>query len=164
MATVTTVVSHGVLQLDLSELCDLIAVRSSLSRAEIVSAECYVQRIGLFSHRFLVLHLQREGRKDIYLRIDRRAARDVSLTELVWASGQTHAQDEVHIRFVPLRIRAQEFGNSRLYCRQTKQGYWVLDHRKQKTICGSRRCPRWGIFDCSSASLSMSWLCTKHGL
>lgn len=140
MATVTTVVSHGVLQLDLSELCDLIAARSSLARAEIVSAECYVQRIGLINHRFLILHLRREGRKDIYLRIDRRAARDVSLTELVWASGQTHAQDEVCIRFVPLRMRAPEPHETHpvpgyIVAKQGKTiGTWVAKSRKPFAI------------------------------
>lgn len=72
-------------------------MRDSLARAEIVSAECYVQRFGLFNHRFLILHLRREGRKDMYLRMDRRAANDVSLTELVWSSGQTQSRDEVFV-------------------------------------------------------------------
>lgn len=93
--TVATVVSHGRLQLELSELCDLIEARDSLARAEIVSAECYVQRSGLWNHRFLILHLRREGRKDMYLRMDRRAANNISFTELVWTSGQTQARDEV---------------------------------------------------------------------
>lgn len=91
----TTIVSHGLLQLELSELCDLIEARRSLSLAEIISVECYAQRVGLIVHRFLVLHLRREGRKDMYLRMDRRAAKDISLTQLVWASGQTQARDEV---------------------------------------------------------------------
>lgn len=33
----------------------------------------------------------------MYLRMDRRAAKDISLTELVWASGQTQARDEVRV-------------------------------------------------------------------
>ena len=124
MATVTTVVSHGVLQLDLSELCDLIAARGSLSQAEIVSAECYVQHVGLINHRFLILHLQRGGRKDIYLRIDRRADSDVSLTELVWASGQTRARDEACIPFCPcIRNLLKPTVTSRPPCHQTKRDY-----------------------------------------
>lgn len=104
----TTIVSHGLLQLELSELCNLIKARRSLSLAEIVSVECYAQRVGLILHRFLVLHLRREGRKDMYLRMDRRAAKDVSLTELVWASGQTQARDEVRLLLShSVRTRAQ---------------------------------------------------------
>lgn len=33
----------------------------------------------------------------MYLRMDRRAEKDISLTELVWASGQTQARDEVRV-------------------------------------------------------------------
>lgn len=93
--TVSTVVSYGVLELELSELCRLILTRASLARAEIVSAECYAQRTGIVTHRFLILHLKRDRRKDMWLRMDRRAKGDVSLMELLWSSGQTQAKDEV---------------------------------------------------------------------
>ncbi|KAF8309931.1 hypothetical protein DL93DRAFT_2230647 [Clavulina sp. PMI_390] len=92
--TTGTVISHGLFYLSLSELCDLIETRASLSNAEILFVECYCQRVNFITHRFLVLHLRRKGRKDIYLRLDRRAANDVGLTRLVLARGQTQARDE----------------------------------------------------------------------
>jgi len=133
---VATVVSHGVLQLELSELCDLIAARSSLARADIVSAECYVHRVGLINHRFLVLHLKREGRQDIYLRIDRRAARDISLTELVWASGQTRARDEVRIppqNMVSTQALTPILGH--FVAKQSETaGIWITKSRKPAAV------------------------------
>lgn len=93
--SVATVVSHGYLQLELRELCGLINTRRSLADAKILSVECYRQRIGVINHRFLLLHLQREERKDMYLRMDRRAAEGVNLMAFAKASGQTPARDEV---------------------------------------------------------------------
>jgi len=51
----------GVLGLSLSEFCDLIWNYQS----EIISREGYVQVIGRVQHRFLVLELQRDGKKPI---------------------------------------------------------------------------------------------------
>ena len=70
-----TVISHGVLRLLISDICDLIRTRRSLHRAEVVSTECYCRRRGAIFHRFLILELRRAGRKDLWLRIDRRRDR-----------------------------------------------------------------------------------------
>ncbi|KAF8309921.1 hypothetical protein DL93DRAFT_2230639 [Clavulina sp. PMI_390] len=96
-ATTATIISFGVLQLSLSELCDLITIRSSLANAEILSVESYSQRVNFITHRFLILRLRRQGRKDVYLRLDRRAASEISLTKLVFSGGHTVARDEANL-------------------------------------------------------------------
>ncbi|KAF8309922.1 hypothetical protein DL93DRAFT_2230640 [Clavulina sp. PMI_390] len=98
-ATTATVISSGVLLLSLSELCDLIDIRSSLANADILSVECYAQRVNLnfVLHRFLILHLRRQGRKDVYLRMDRRADGGVSLPKMMLQRGQTAAHDEANL-------------------------------------------------------------------
>ena len=58
--------------LSVSQLCDVIKQHRSLRRAEILSTECYTEYTGRVVHRFLLLELHREGRKDIWPRLDRR--------------------------------------------------------------------------------------------
>ncbi|KAF8314085.1 hypothetical protein DL93DRAFT_2080589 [Clavulina sp. PMI_390] len=92
-ASTSTVISYGVLQMSLSELCSIIIERPSLYFAEILSIECYSERVSFITHRFLILHLRRKGRKDVYLRMDRRAG--VGLARLLSTSGVSSARDEV---------------------------------------------------------------------
>ena len=66
-----TVVSHGILRLLISDVCELIRTHRSLHDAEVVSTECYYRRRRSIYHRFLVLELRRTGKKDLWLRIDR---------------------------------------------------------------------------------------------
>lgn len=95
-SSVESLISYGCLELTLSELCDTIKTRRLLASAEIISVECYYQFLGLIKHRFLLLHLRRKGKRDVYMRLDRRAAEDTGPFELVWASGKTSTRDEVN--------------------------------------------------------------------
>lgn len=80
----------------LRELCDFIAEHPSLQTAGIVSCSCYAQRTSvLVIHRFLILQLQRTGRKDIWLRLDRLRSPDVALVEFSLAGGVTPSNDIV---------------------------------------------------------------------
>jgi len=59
--------------LPLETLCDLIGRCSSLERAEIITAEIHREWTNFGNlHRFLVMHLRRSKRSDVYLRLDRR--------------------------------------------------------------------------------------------
>lgn len=83
----------GVLGLSLSEFCDLIWNYQS----EIISREGYVQVIGRVQHRFLVLELQRDGKKPIWVafRLDRRRSTKVSVLGVLCAATSTPANDTV---------------------------------------------------------------------
>lgn len=91
-ASVNTVISAGTLVMDLSELLQTIADRQSLRNAEICSVEQYYTWTGTVWHRFLILELNREERKAIWVRLDRH--RGGGLKDL-WA-GTAPAHDEVH--------------------------------------------------------------------
>lgn len=91
----TAVPRIGKIDLTLSEFCDYIEDHSSLQRAKIVATECYSENAGAVTHRFLVLELRRENRKDVYLRLDRRRAEGTSLFKFITASGSTKANDRV---------------------------------------------------------------------
>ncbi|KAF8315961.1 hypothetical protein DL93DRAFT_2096595 [Clavulina sp. PMI_390] len=63
--TVGTVIpTHGIIDLPLAEICDYIDQYRSLQQAYIVSSECFSQRVGAVTHRFLVLQLRRPRRKE----------------------------------------------------------------------------------------------------
>lgn len=76
-------------------MCDLVTKHKSLQRARIVSAECYAEKLGVVMHRFVILELKREGRKDIYLRLDRRRERNISTLNFLAASGTSLSNDTV---------------------------------------------------------------------
>lgn len=80
----------------LATLCDLIAQCASLERAQILSVECYKEwsKYGVL-HRFLVFHLRRPGRSDVWLRLDRKAITGVSIQKLIRSRGRTEANDVV---------------------------------------------------------------------
>lgn len=88
----------GVLDLSLAEVCHYIDTYGSLQTAEIVSTECYSARAGAVTHRFVVLELRRPRRKNVWLRLDRRRERGVSLFKFLAAAGVTEANDRVRIR------------------------------------------------------------------
>ena len=85
----------GVLDLSVSELCQLIQQRASLQHAIITRTEGYAEHLGAVVHRFLVLELKREDKKPIFLRLDRRRGEGVSPMSLISASGVTSANDTV---------------------------------------------------------------------
>lgn len=74
-ASTVTVVTRGILELTLPELCDLITEHISLQRAEIISTEVYTEPTKVWGHRFTILELLRTHRKTLYLRLDRRRVR-----------------------------------------------------------------------------------------
>ena len=101
--SINTVIFCGVWNMSVPQLCDVIKQHRSLKRAEILSTQCYTEFNGRVFHRFLILELHREGRKDIWLRLDRRPGR--STWQLLRAVGKAPAKDTVSTRIL---------------------GYWVL--------------------------------------
>lgn len=89
-------IANGGKTLPLATFCTLIDRCASLERAKILSVECYRERTNLgVLHRTLIFHLQRSGRTDVWLRIDRRRAEDVSIPALALRGGKTEANDVV---------------------------------------------------------------------
>ncbi|KAF8327463.1 WD40-repeat-containing domain protein [Cantharellus anzutake] len=66
-----------------------------LQTARIVSTSCYSELIKLVLHRFLIFQLRRPEKKDIWLRIDRRAG--ISFFSLARKLGKTRAHDVVQL-------------------------------------------------------------------
>lgn len=96
LSTVSTAVpKYGVIDLSLADVCNYIDDHRSLQTAEIVSTECYSQPAGAVTHRFIILELRRQGRKDVWLRLDRRRGENVSLFRFLAVSGITKANDRV---------------------------------------------------------------------
>jgi hypothetical protein len=83
----------------LAELCTRVDNNPQLRLARIVSTECYTQDAGGILHRFLVMELRMPSRDTLWLRLDRRMAKDVSFWGFVKASGETEANDAVCIRY-----------------------------------------------------------------
>lgn len=96
VSTVSTAIpKYGVIDLSLRDVCRYIDDHKSLRTAEIVSTECYSDKGGAVTHRFLILELQREGRKDVWLRLDRQRGENVSVLRFLAVSGVTKANDRV---------------------------------------------------------------------
>lgn len=94
-STATIVPEYGVHNLRLSDVCSFIDGHKSLQSAAIVTTECYSEPAGAVTHRFLVLELRRPGRKNIWLRLDRRRGEGISLLRFFALSGETKANDRV---------------------------------------------------------------------
>lgn len=75
-------------------LLDVIKRHRSLQEARIVQADSY-RNSGPAQHRFIVLQLERDGRDQIWLRIDRRRDRKRSLLNFAINGGTTPANDRV---------------------------------------------------------------------
>lgn len=88
---------YGVL---LKHLCHLIDRYPTLRDADIVSSECYTEPIRLrILHRFLLLELHREGRKPIWVRLDRTRDNFTSTGRfLLLNRARTRANDVVSAR------------------------------------------------------------------
>ncbi|KAF8308164.1 hypothetical protein DL93DRAFT_2171326 [Clavulina sp. PMI_390] len=99
----TIVPIYGVLDLSLLEVCKYVDDETTLQTAIIVSSECYAIRSGAVIHRFVVLELHRPGRKDIWLRLDRRRE-DVSARKLLAAFGTTRANDKAMLSSIKARL------------------------------------------------------------
>lgn len=84
-------------------MCQYIDDHKSLQKAEIVSAECYSVQSGAVTHRFIVLELRREGRKDVFLRLDRRRGENVSVLRFIAVAGVTKANDRVRCKRIMLQ-------------------------------------------------------------
>jgi hypothetical protein len=91
--SVATVIFCGVWTMSVLQLCDVVQQHRSLRQAKILSTECYTESTRGVVHRFLVLELHREGRKDICLRIDRRPSG--SILRLLRTAGNSPAKDTV---------------------------------------------------------------------
>jgi hypothetical protein len=83
--------------LTLAELCARVDNNPPLRLAKIVSTECYTQKAGSVFHRFLVMELRMPNRDTLWLRLDRRMAKDAGYWDLVMGLGQTEADDAVSI-------------------------------------------------------------------
>ena len=80
-------------RLTLDELCQTIDDHNSLQKARILSTYSYVQiNARMAPHRCIVMHLERDGRKPIWLRLDRRPT---SRVDLIAKFGTTRANDQV---------------------------------------------------------------------
>jgi len=82
--------------MSVSEFCDVVKEHQSLRQAEIMSTECYTESIRGVIHRFLILELHREGRMEIWLRLDRRAGR--TILQLLRTVGTAPAKDVVRTK------------------------------------------------------------------
>jgi hypothetical protein len=106
-----TVVHPGeVLHLTLDGLCHTIDNHPSLQTARILSTAVYVEPNALMApHRCIVMHIERDARREIWLRLDRRPTSRIAL---VTRLGSTRANDQVRLAMF-LDMRAETNGNSR---------------------------------------------------
>lgn len=106
-----TVIAHGALQASLEDFCELIISRRSLRQAQVTSTECYTERNRGILHRFLVLELCREGKKPIFIRVDRRVS--ASTMGLLFGFGSAPAKDTVSFTpdFVPRAVSDLHFSH-----------------------------------------------------
>lgn len=92
---VSAVPRRGVIELSLADVCHYIDDHESLQAVQIISTECYTMPAGAVTHRFVILELPRPGRKDVWLRLDRRRGEGVSIMRVLSVSGVTRANDRV---------------------------------------------------------------------
>lgn len=85
----------GKLVYTFAEFCTKVRLSRSLGKARVVSIECYRQSAGPVTHRFLLLHLRRYKRNDIWLRIDRQLAPNLTLPKFFARYFQSAANDSV---------------------------------------------------------------------
>lgn len=96
MDSLATIAGGSTLVMHLEVLCSYIRDHKSLSSATIQSASTYRQRSSLVvRHRFLVLHLRREGKRDVWLRLDRLRSEEKDLMGFVAAGAQVNSNDIV---------------------------------------------------------------------
>lgn len=99
LSTTTFLPSQGGYGGSLDDLTQLISKHTALYYATIECTECYAESIGLgISHRFLLMKLARQGKKSIWVRLDRRRSRVTSTMRFVRLGGLTEAHDTVRGR------------------------------------------------------------------
>jgi hypothetical protein len=92
-----TFLSDGLIRsLKLSDLCKVIRKHRSLQHARIVAAEGYARSMGSVTHRFLLLKLERTGRRPIWLRIDRRRVKG-NMFRFISRMGISEPDDSVRV-------------------------------------------------------------------
>lgn len=79
----------------LRDLLDVIERHRSLQHARIVCAQSYQRFNGRVTHRFIILELEREGRQQIWLRIDRGRVESEGLLRFVRRGAIGDADDRV---------------------------------------------------------------------
>ncbi|KAF8327761.1 uncharacterized protein EI90DRAFT_3126783 [Cantharellus anzutake] len=80
----------------LKDLCEkVIEKHLSLQSARIVSTSCYSQYRAILLHRFLILELRRPGKRDVWLRIERRAG--LGPLSLARQLGKSRARDTAQL-------------------------------------------------------------------
>lgn len=93
LASTQTCVSNRVLDLTLEGVCQYIDAHKSLQGAGIVRSRTFVQKKLVAPHRYLVLELRRDGRKPVWLRLERKPT---SRSDLASGRGRTPANDVVN--------------------------------------------------------------------
>lgn len=94
--SIASILESKSLAMPLEVFCNYIAQHKSLRNATIVSTSSYNQRVHLvIRHRFLLLKLRREGKKDIWLRLDRLSSQKVNIIGFLASGGKTEAYDVV---------------------------------------------------------------------
>lgn len=96
----TVLPSAQILRTSLRELCVLISSHVSLQTAKIVSTEGYAMITNAIVHRFLLLELRRDGKRGIWLRLDRLRGRKGSMFKFLRNGGVSDANDRVCTRFI----------------------------------------------------------------
>lgn len=93
-----TFLSHDPNQSDptisLHTVLDVIKRHRSLQEARIIRVDSYQNSVIPY-HRFIILQLEREGREQIWLRIDRRRDKTWSLLNFALNAGKSPANDRV---------------------------------------------------------------------
>lgn len=163
--SLASIMEGGSLSMHLEVLCGYIRDHRSLSNAEILSASTYAQRSSMgVKHRFLLIHLHRVGKGDVWLRLDRLRSDEKSLAGFVIAGGEVQANDIVGS---PACCCCSEFCVDLLYCFGRPQ--WLrtkicsLEKRNGRTLRRTdvlRYCLTFGT-SCSSSC--PSWSVTKLG-
>lgn len=80
----------------LRDLLNVIERHRSLQHARIVCAQSYQHFNGRVTHRFIILELEREGRQQIWLRIDRGRVESEGLLRFVRRGAIGDADDRVY--------------------------------------------------------------------
>lgn len=80
--------------ISLRALLQVIEAHRSLQDARIIQVDSY-QNAKIPFHRFIILQLEREGRKQIWLRIDRRRDKTKTIGNFAWKAGTSPANDRV---------------------------------------------------------------------
>lgn len=88
----TLIDTDMVMNLSLERLCTFIDNHQSLQRASIVQSRTFVEKKRFAPHRFIILELHRYGRKNVWIRLERKPT---SPGALVSGKGRTPSNDVV---------------------------------------------------------------------